>query len=270
MQARSSTGRYERMQSSEATCWSADLFTDQHLQQAMDQAVRSSHRPGSTQLIVMRLEAEDPLGVLGRDVERRVFAEFFGNNLELMDREYGPYETYSMFLVALDVVAMRPAGVVRAIRGDRGPLKTLVDIASADGPWRVGIADLMSRTDGAPIPLERTLDIATLAVAPEYRAGSRSDGVSSYLYRAMVAASQFGNYSHWVGIIDEIPLAKIQMLGTPLKFFRGLMAASYLDSPLSVPFYSDLDHIADGLRPLGLEGFFFRGEGIDPGVEFIL
>src|SRR5579875_1985596 len=75
------------------------------------------------------LRSEDPAAELGRSLERAVFLEAFGNTPELLEVEYSPYESASLFLVVVDHRRRLPAGVMRVIcPGGPAGLKSLNDL----------------------------------------------------------------------------------------------------------------------------------------------
>ena len=70
----------------------------------------------------------DPGAELGREIERQVFLEYFGNSRELLEEEYEPYEPGSMFYCVIDHRRMSPAGVMRMIVPSAVGQKTLADV----------------------------------------------------------------------------------------------------------------------------------------------
>ena len=62
----------------------------------------------------------DPAAEIGREVERQVFGEFFGNSPEMLAEEYAPFEASSIFLCVIDQRRLVPAGVsLRSCRPTR-------------------------------------------------------------------------------------------------------------------------------------------------------
>ncbi|HVN50080.1 MAG TPA: hypothetical protein VMT43_01540, partial [Acidimicrobiales bacterium] len=87
-----------------------------------------AHGRAHTPFGVYVLDADQPEAELARAVEREVLDEFFTNSPELLEREYGPYESASTFLCVVDHEQRAPAGMIRIIRpGDAG-LKSVHDI----------------------------------------------------------------------------------------------------------------------------------------------
>jgi len=178
-----------------------------------------------------------PGAALARIVEREVFWEAFGNAPDLLEREYGPYEAASVFFCVVDHRRQIPVGMMRCVTPNPAGLKSLNDMASAwdDDP---GLAQ--ART-GISLPEQSTWDIATLAVRHDYRGTAARGLVSLALFRALsMAHLQFG-FTHMVTIMDTKVLRLLQLqLRQLFHPFVGVVARSYLDSPLSLPVWSDI------------------------------
>lgn len=190
-----------------------------------------------------------PAAVLGRTVEAQVFDEFFGNDTELMQGEYGPYEESSAFLLAIDLRDQVCAGVVRLILPSSAGLKSLNDIRNPAGPWGAAVApDGNGSINGVELPHEATIDVATLAVAPAYRSRTSAAGVSVALLSSCIGFSDAHSYSHWVAILDMVPFSLIQAFGEPFLRFPGLDPAPYLDSGQSLPVHLELSSAHERVR----------------------
>lgn len=266
-------GTYERGDTDPIDRWSREQFAPENIcRLAAAELVRLDDEHGESihpmSLGIVTLDGREPASTLGREVEKAVFEECFGNDLAILRREYEAYDDRSVFIVAIDAAAQIPAGVLRLIKPSPRGLKSLNDIADPRHSWQLFAADLEARMPSPALDPAKTLDIATLAVKPEYRQDSAGqlDRISALLYYAMYQWSRQHGYDNWVGIIDTAPLKAIQGLGSPLDFFDGVEAAPYLDSPASIPFYARLDEIDRRLAEHGLDGFFLRGEGIDPSI----
>ncbi len=270
------TGSSEALPSAKNN-WDVKLFAAQHIRRLANQelarvnAKRESDAPSLT-LAVTAIRGTDPASALGREVEKEVFGSCFGNGLDVLSREYEIYDDHSLFLVAIDANTSTPAGVLRLIEPSSQGLKTLHDIENPLLPWHVSEKELAERMLPPAFDLSKTLDIATLAVKPEYRTvnGDRLDKISTLLYYALCQWSRQQGYEQWVGILDTRPLKTIQQLGAPLDLFDGLLPARYIDSKSSIPFYAHLDRVGARLKKAGLADFFMNGRGIDPSVAFEL
>jgi hypothetical protein len=199
--------------------------------------------------------SSDELSELPRSVERRAFDEFFGNSPELLDAEYGPYEPATVFLCVLDHRRRLPAGMLRVIFPSPAGLKSLADIEPV---WKQPLADVLARTD-PPVELARALDIATLAIAPDYR-GRAADGlVSLSLYQAATQAAMMTNVRWAVTILDTRVLNLIQRsIGEPFSYFPGIQPLEYLGSAASLPVVCDFPT------------YFERLEANDPSMREII
>jgi GNAT superfamily N-acetyltransferase len=171
-----------------------------------------------------------PDAELGRALERTVFAEAFGDTPALLAAEYAPYESASLFFVAVDRATGEAAGVIRVITPSPAGLKSVDDLDRfTDRP----VAEL---ADGR-IDLSRTWDIATLAVAPDHRAGA----VSKALYAAVCTAARQAGITNYVAVLDAAVLRLLQwQLKGMFSTYEGVAPASYLGSDRSVAVWSDL------------------------------
>lgn len=201
--------------------------------------------PGSRAPYSVHLcRGDELLGIDARLLERAVFLEVFGNTPELMDAEYGRYEAHSLFITVLDNEAERVAGVVRLICDGAGDLKSLTDIEGP--PWHVPLADALAPYD---LDLSTTLDLATLAVHPDYRGDATAGLVSLALYQAIAMLARAARMTHLVAILDCVVLESAQTrTGQPFAFYPGVDPAPYLDSPLSVPVISEFEAYEQRLR----------------------
>lgn len=210
--------------------------------------------------------ADDPRSWLARSVEAAVFDEVFGNSPELLAAEYDPYEAASVFTCILDHRRAEPAAAKRLIFDSPAGFKSLHDIER--GPWQQPVADVLART-GLVLDRSRTLDIATAAVAPQYR-GARSNGLVSLAMNQVTAQiSVRCDIRWWVTIVDVNVLELYQgSFGRPVSFYDGIEPMSYLDSPLSVPAYSDIEAWRRRLGRLdaGLHDLLIDGVGLAEAV----
>ena len=186
---------------------------------------------------VYAVRAEAAESELARAVERTVFDEFFGNSAELLASEYGTYEPSTLFFCVLDHRRKLPAGMMRLVLPSPRGLKSLGDMEHA---WGVRLDQVLARTE-LELVTEQVWDIATIAVAADYR-GKATDGlVSLALYQAVVQAARRCGARWFVTILDLTVLDLIQGLtSAPFHRFAGVEPREYLDSPASVPVYCDL------------------------------
>ncbi len=199
--------------------------------------------------------ADAPESELARHVEREVFYEYFNNTPELLEAEYGPYEGSTVFVCALDHRRGLPAGAIRLVLPSPAGLKSLGDVEPV---WGHRIDDVLERTN-LRLEADSAWDIATLAVDPEYR-GRATDGlVSLGLYQGVAQLALRCDVKWVVTILDLVVLNLLQgVMAGPFERFVGLEPLPYLDSPASLPVYSDLD------------AYFARLETADPSMYEIL
>jgi hypothetical protein len=266
--------------------WDERNFDPERLQALVDQEIDRAlgENPDAPPKTILRMiDADDPAAALGRHIEHTVFMEKFGNDIDLLRAEYTPYEPYSKFILAINVENREPAGVIRVILpNDKVGLKSLNDITDSKGAWGIDLADLRERMIKPELDPAKTLDVATLALPPKYRGGDLLEGTAP-LYYVMYQYSLENGLDHWIGVLDEKPMGKIQELCNPLDTFDGVEAAAYLDSASSIPFYANMQRIHDRLLQKDRDlndlvpeaqktaegqgpffGYFVKGVGVDP------
>jgi hypothetical protein len=173
----------------------------------------------------------DPAAELGRHIERRVFLETFGNTREQLAQEYNPYEAGSIFVCVVDHLRRLPAGVMRVLVPSPAGFKSLNDLEPVWGEP----AESMIRRTGLALDRNRTWDLATLAVASEYRGKATAGLVSMGLYQATIMAARSCGIEWMVAILD-MPVFRIaHKLSMPFFGFKGVAPLPYLGSAASMP-----------------------------------
>jgi hypothetical protein len=215
---------------------------------------------------VYAFAADAPESELARHVEREVFYEFFKNTPELLAEEYGPYEASTLFVCVLDHRRRLPAGVIRLVLPSPVGLKSLGDV---DSVWGHRLDDVLARTN-LTLESDRVWDVATLAVDPEYR-GRATDGlVSLALYQGVAQLALRCNVRWVVTILDLVVLRLLQQATSQaFQGFAGLEPRPYLDSPASLPVYSDLDAYFPRLETAdpSMYEILFDGRGLEAAVR---
>ncbi len=203
---------------------------------------------------------------LGRWVERTVFYEAFGDTPALLREEYGRYEESSLFFCLVDHNRRIPAGVMRIILPSPAGFKSVVDL---ERMWDERPEEVLERS-AAYLDLDRTWDIATLAVAPEYRGRATSGLVTLGLYQGLGTLSRLEGINFYVTVLDVIVLRHVQwQLKKGFSTYAGIEPRQYLGSPLSAPAWCDIV----GWRQRLLVGheelhdLLFRGSGLEAAVR---
>ncbi|GAB7041431.1 MULTISPECIES: GNAT family N-acyltransferase [Catenuloplanes] len=176
---------------------------------------------------------DDPLADAARAVEQTVFETEFGLDSDTMKAEYSGYDAASRFIVVLDQARHRAAGVIRLIDESPAGLKTLNDAPAHIGGTVDDIREHHRMTDG-----RRAVDVATLAVLPEYR-GTRSVLVSTLLYRTLYRVFHRDGITHVVAMIDEPAYRNLRRIGTPFVPMLGSSPFCYLGSAENRALYGD-------------------------------
>jgi hypothetical protein len=215
---------------------------------------------------VYLIAADDPDSELGRSVERAVFGQWFGNSPELLEAEYSTYDPATYFICVLDHVRSLPAGAIRITVPSARGLKTFADIERV---WKQSVPEVLERS-GLDWGADDVWDVVTMTVHDDYR-GKATDGmISLALYQAVVRSLRSGGARRFVAVLDLHVVKLMQDLTTePFHEFAGVQPMSYLDSPLSAPFYCDFDEYEPRLAAAdpGMHGILFLGVGIESVVR---
>jgi hypothetical protein len=222
--------------------------------------------PGAPPFGIYVLPGSEPSAELARSIERDVFFEFFGNTPELLAEEYERYEDASLFLCVVDHERDRAAGLARIITPSPAGFKSLDDIGRA---WGEPPHEVLRRSD-VDLEPDALWDIATLAVAPEYRGDATGGLISLALYQAIGTLSADWGVRWIVAILDLVVLDLIQdRTRRVFSRFDGLEPQNYLDSPASLPVWSDLHEYRSRIALLDrpLHDLFFEGIGLESVVS---
>ncbi|MGO8685434.1 MAG: hypothetical protein ACLQUT_12775 [Thermoleophilia bacterium] len=174
---------------------------------------------------------------LARALEQRVFLESFGNTAALLAAEYGDYEAHSVFLCLIDQHRKLPVGMMRILLPSTAGFKSLNDIEPV---WGEPAATLIARTGLAFDPLA-TWDIATLAVAADYRGKATAGLVSMGLYQTLSLAAKRCSIDWFVAILD-LPVFRLLRWQLHLIFagYSGAAPRPYLGSVASMPAWCEV------------------------------
>ena len=209
---------------------------------------------------------DDPAAELGRNVERAVFLEAFGNTEQLLAAEYGPYEATSLFFVILDHRRLRPAGMMRLIvpTADGPGLKSLNDIPPV---WGEPAATILGRS-GIGLSVARTWDIATLAIDGEYRTAAATGLVALGLYQSTVRTGEALGVEWMIAILDRFVFRMSKVRFTQ-PFFALAEGRPYLGSRASMPVYCCLSEWRRRLAMAdpAIHGVIFEGVGIEAALR---
>jgi hypothetical protein len=220
--------------------------------------------PGATEPFGAYLFRSDELGAeLGRHLERAAFYEAFGNTPELLAEEYGPYEPSSFFICVIDHMRRLPAGVMRVLQPSTAGFKTLEDLQAV---WGEPAEDLIART-GLEMDQRRTWDVATYAVAAEYRSAKAATGfVSMGLYQTLTLAARCCGILWFIAILD-LPVFRILRWKLHMIFagFKGVSPKPYLGSTASIPAWCDVTEAERRLaqEDPDLHAILVRGIGLE-------
>jgi hypothetical protein len=213
--------------------------------------------PSSRPFLVEVVPGDDSSAAAARRVELEVFSEVFQNSKTVIEREYGPYEASSEFIVVWDTRVGEAAGMVRLITPSEAGFKSVNDL---ERDWGVDGEALVRETVSGYRP-EEAIDVGSYAIRKAWR-GRRSDAaVRMLIYHTYCRVSELRGIRIWHGIADQEILPTIQSFGEPYRFFPELGPREYIDSPNSLPVWSDFPVFRERLRrerpdifPLIMEG----------------
>jgi hypothetical protein len=209
---------------------------------------------------------DEPGAELGRQLEYSVFLEAFGNTPDQLAREFGPYEQSTLFIIVLDHLRRLPAGVMRVVLPSPAGSKSLNDLALV---WGEPAKTVFERT-GLTLDPARTWDIATLAIAREYRGKAAAGLVSMGLYQTLSLAAR-GCGAEWFVAILDLPVFRLIRWKLRLIFagFKGITALPYLGSAASIPAWCDV--VAAERRLEATDPYLYEilvvGRGLEPAVR---
>ena len=199
---------------------------------------------------VYLFRSADPAAELARHVERVVFMETFGNTPELLAKEYAPYDGRQRLLVRdRPSPSSSPPGPCGSCFPRAAGFKTLDDAAPV---WGEPVGAMAARTE-IDIDLARTWDIATLAVAPEYRGKATMGLVSMGLYQALAMATT--PVRHRLAPRHprrpRVPHDPVEAAHAHGGLHQGVVARPYLGSPASMPVWCNVGDTERRLARVG-------------------
>ena len=207
---------------------------------------------------------EHPAADLARAVEYEVFTDVFNLTHQAMEAAYSPYESRSFFFCVIDHRRRRHAGSIRVIipgREGEGS-QTLNDLTRI---WQISPSDLTY--NGVRFPIEHCWDVATLAVAPQYRGRAAVFGlVSLSLYQALVRTGDACGIHYGVALLDETILhMSRRVFRGPFSVFDKLGPKEHLGSSATWPVYSDVLGWGAKLKKTDPSMFdlMFHGRGLE-------
>lgn len=172
------------------------------------------------------VQSDHPYSNLGRYVESTVFYETFGNDPELFEKEYGPYDKSSEFYIAIDHKAEIPIGVMRVIKNSEAGLKYFEDLSKLE----LGFTkEDICRGYGADP--NRCAEVGTLAVLEKYRGDKYAHLPSLLTYRTLfLQILNNPDFDYVLAMIDKKAERNLNLLKFPFEpvFESGYF--SYLDS----------------------------------------
>jgi hypothetical protein len=201
----------------------------------------------------------DPVGdelAAALDCEAAVFLQTYGNTVDQLADEYGPYADSTGFMTLLDESGQALA-TTRFIAPGPAGLKTLNDTGRP--PWQV---DGLRSARAAGIDPSRTWDIATVAVRRTSRGGSLA---AAALYHGIAAAANANDIDSIVMIVDARARRLFSASGMQTNTLPGTTPGEYLGSPRSTPVWADLGDMFGQQRITNPDAYrlIYQGIGLD-------
>ncbi len=213
-------------------------------QQQIANALLKERPPvGRGQYVYYEVKPHTEAANVARTIEAVTFAEFFkGESADSVRELYGPYESQSVFFLAVDTRKKTPVGALRVIRNGSSGFLTLNDLEAPQTEEKGigGVAPSAVMEQHGIEDLDECWDIGAVAVLPEHRGNKK---VSVMLYRAMYKKAMEQDIKHIISIIDKNPYERsMQPLGIPFQPLAGLSEPfRYHGSKLSFAAYGRLD-----------------------------
>jgi hypothetical protein len=223
-------------------------------------------------------DATEPMGVyafrpeeagagLPLYVEERVFEEALGDTAAaVVADQFSPYDHASLLFCVVDQHRKLPAAMLRLILPSKTGLKSLNDL---EGTWGISPAQLFAAAEFDYDP-NHTWDLATLAIAPEYRTAAFQGMVTMALCQSISMLGQRIGFPWSIALLHVPVLRMLQWkLHRPFNEFGGVEPRPYLDSPASLPAWMHLPEwhrrLAD--RDRVLHQMMTEGTGLEPAVR---
>lgn len=200
----------------------------------------------------------DPVGdelTAALECEAEVFLQTYGNSVDQLADEYGPYAEATGFMTLLDANC-RALATTRFIAPGPAGLKTLNDTRRP--PWNV---NGLRSARAAGIDPSRTWDIATVAV----RRTSRGSLAAAALYHGIAAAANANDIDSIVMIVDARARRLLSASGMHTRALPGTTEDEYLGSPKSTPAWAHLREMFNLQRQTNPDAYrlIYQGIGLD-------
>src|SRR5271156_1261306 len=206
--------------------------------ESLRELARTIIEPGSKQPMGIYLfRPDEPGAALPLHVERTVFEEAFDNAPKLLASELGPYDHASLLICVMDQHRRLPAGMLRLIFPSSQGLKSLNDIKPL---WGIPYEEMFAYSE-IDFDAHMTWDIATLAIAPEYRSAAFQGMVTMALFQAISLVGMRCGFESSVAVL-HLPILRILQwkLHHPFGEPLGVEPRGYLESPASLPVWMRL------------------------------
>lgn len=187
-----------------------------------------------------------PFEDVARTLEASAFRKFKNTPLD-MERLYGRHDQAAENLFFHDLHVedgiASPAGALRMVRNQKNGMPTVNELAKKKKIDPSMYSKFLYEFYGVDDP-SKCWDIATAAVAPEYRRTQ----ASALVYRAGLLAAKKAGVEHFFAIIDEEAYKGMEMLGFPFQPLPGETWQEFEGSPASLPVYGRVDDFEPAIQ----------------------
>lgn len=212
------------------------------------------------------VDSSDPRAEDARQVERETLGQFYKNSPDRLHEEYDRYEPASRFLIVYDTEKAEVSGAMRLIFNSQEGFKSLNDLADPEA-WNLDVESVIEHNLNGFQP-EHTLDVATIGVRKGWRGGAAETALA--LYYGLCQVSFDSDAKHWVTVLDEHALKRVQLMGKPFYTYEGVGSMPYIDSQVSWPMWADFrDEFVPRLREEypPIHDFVARGQGLGQTID---
>lgn len=225
-----------------------ERFAPDRLQNYADELILHAGQPVDRPVLVTMVEGTDETSEAGRAVEYQTFLRKYGNTYEQLEKHFSPYDTASLFFVAIDTADRVPIGVVRLIPPNTAVgTRTAFDVGSVehwgtDFVYAINSAlEQQGATEDDFTDASIMVDVASLVVNEQYALRYPPHSLAAAVIRASINYTLEHGYRDYVAVMIRAALRSAQnTMGPIARFVPGLPDKEYLDAPRSRPVFGNL------------------------------
>jgi hypothetical protein len=210
--------------------------------------------------VCFRIKGSSEFANLARGIEGKVFTLDLNDKPEEMKTELEDYEDQSYFFLVVNMYEQAPVAALRVI--ENGPEGFSSVNAIKEPPHSIDEQRFYADYNIDP---DKTWDVGTIAVLPDYRRGAHSnnetltveqkkykilesDIVSGLLYRSLYAGARANGIDNFVSMIDLKALSILRGMGIPFVDIYDMPPKIYFDGSVFQPSYADVTKFDSAMR----------------------